>query len=61
MIQVPILIIHGEHSALLSKESVDLMCQENTLARFVQVPTGHAPSLLEPAQVNIVKAFLNES
>lgn len=58
MINIPILVIHGEHSDLLSKEGVDLMCQENPLTQVVSVPTGHAPSLLEPYQVKIVQDFL---
>lgn len=58
-IDIPMLIIHGEVSDLLTAESVDEMLAENTLASMVRIPeTGHAPALLEAEQVAIVRDFL---
>lgn len=58
-IDIPTLVIHGEQSALLTQEGVDMMMKANPLTEVVDIPlVGHAPSLLEPEQVKIVKDFL---
>ncbi|NOL50270.1 alpha/beta fold hydrolase [Pelistega europaea] len=58
-IDIPTLVIHGAASELLSSNGVEMMVQANPLTEVVDIPlVGHAPSLLEPEQVKIVKDFL---
>ncbi|MDY3330543.1 MAG: alpha/beta hydrolase [Pelistega sp.] len=58
VIDIPMLIIHGAVSDLLSADGVDRMLAENVLASMVRIPeTGHAPALLEADQVAMVRDF----
>lgn len=57
----PILIVRGAQSDLLSRETVEDMLKRNPGARVHEVDgVGHAPTLMDPAQVGPVAAFLLE-
>lgn len=58
-IRVPMLIIRGEESDLLSAENAQAMLERNPMARLVNVPgVGHAPSLRSAEQIEQVRSFL---
>lgn len=58
-LRCPVLIIRGETSDLLSKDTLAKMVAMNTQAKAVEVPlVGHAPTLLDEAQISIVRDFL---
>lgn len=55
----PILVLRGEHSDLLTAETAAEMAQRNTGARVVQIAgVGHAPTLMNEAQIAPVAQFL---
>jgi pimeloyl-ACP methyl ester carboxylesterase len=57
--QVPLLIVRGELSDLLSAETAKAMLAAAPGARLVTVPgVGHAPELNEPAAVAAIDQFL---
>lgn len=56
---LPMLIIRGETSDILSPEVASRMVQERPDARLVTVPKrGHAPMLTEPVAIASIRAFL---
>jgi len=58
-IQCPTLVIRGERSDLLSRETVAQMCLRGPKARSVEIPdVGHAPMFMDDAQVAVVREFL---
>ena len=58
-LQCPILLLRGERSDLLSKETAEQMQARNKNLQLIQIPeTGHAPSLLPQSQVQAVRHFL---
>ncbi|OZI19290.1 alpha/beta hydrolase [Bordetella genomosp. 9] len=58
-IDCPILVLRGQHSDLLSAETAREMARRNPGARVVEVPgVGHAPTLMDDAQIEPVEAFL---
>ena len=58
-IHCPTLVIRGERSDLLSRESVAQMEARGPKARSVEIPdVGHAPMFLDDAQVGVVHDFL---
>ena len=58
-IDCPILILRGENSDLLSRESVALMLEQNKNSQMVEIPeVGHAPTLMPEAQIRTVREFL---
>lgn len=61
-IRCPTLVIRGALSDLLLPETVAQMALRGPHASSVEVPAvGHAPMLMEPAQVDIVRNFLRAS
>jgi pimeloyl-ACP methyl ester carboxylesterase len=59
-IQCPTLVIRGEHSDLLSRETVAAMAARGPHARSVEIPAvGHAPMFMDDSQVAVVRDFLN--
>lgn len=55
------LLIRGAQSDLLSTKTVHEMAQRGPKARSVEVAgVGHAPTLIDPAQVQLVQEFLFE-
>ena len=60
-IRCPTLVMRGEHSDLLARETVAAMATRGPRARGVEIPgVGHAPMLLDAAQAAIVRAFLRD-
>lgn len=58
-INCPTLLIRGEESDLLSRETAQAMTQRGPKARVVEIPgVGHAPTLVDAAQIDVVKNFL---
>lgn len=57
--QVPLLIVRGERTDLLSQRTAEQMVEEAEDARLVTVPgVGHAPDLTEPEAAAAIDAFL---
>lgn len=58
-IRCPTLVIRGAHSDLLSRETVAAMTVRGPRASSVEIPdAGHAPPLLNAAQIAVVRDFL---
>ncbi|WP_374582107.1 alpha/beta fold hydrolase [Pseudoduganella sp.] len=61
-IRCPTLLVRGEHSDLLSRETAQMMTQRGPQARLVEIPgVGHAPTFLHDDQIAIAKDFLLNS
>jgi pimeloyl-ACP methyl ester carboxylesterase len=61
-IDCPILVMRGEHSDLLDSHTVQEMTRRNPRTRAFEVAgVGHAPTLMDPAQIEPVAAFLRET
>ena len=57
-IECPILIVRGADSDLLSRQTVDEMCQLNPHAKSIEIPhTGHAPAFIQNEQIDIARKF----
>ena len=54
----PVLMIRGEHSDLLARETLDEMMKRPHTEAHVVPDTGHAPMLMDDAQVHAVRRFL---
>lgn len=60
-IRCPTLVVRGAQSDLLSKKTTNQMMERGPKARVVEIPeVGHAPTLMDPGQISIVREFLNE-
>lgn len=60
-IEVPILVLHGARSDLLSQELASEMKRRNPRAAFHRFEDcGHAPPLMTPEQIEVVRRFLLE-
>lgn len=58
-ISCPTLLLHGEESDLLTKDTIQAMRQRGPRPRVVGFPgIGHAPTLLHDDQVAVVRDFL---
>ncbi len=58
-IRNPTLVLRGAQSDLLSRETADGMAARGPKAKVVEIPgVGHAPTLLNPDQISIVRDFL---
>jgi pimeloyl-ACP methyl ester carboxylesterase len=58
-IACPSLLIRGEESDLLSRETAQAMTQRGPKATVVEIPgVGHAPTFVHATQIAIVKNFL---
>lgn len=56
---MPTLVLRGENSDLLSRETVQEMTRRGPHARVAEIPgCGHAPALNVPDQIDIVRNFL---
>ena len=59
-ITVPILIVRGGESDLLSSVTVDEMLKRNPHARSITIPgVGHAPAFLKPEQIALAAEFFS--
>jgi pimeloyl-ACP methyl ester carboxylesterase len=57
----PTLVLHGEHSDLLTPEIMADMATLGPRPKFVTFSgCGHAPALIEPEQIGAVVGFLNQ-
>lgn len=60
-IRCPTLVLRGEQSDLLLRETALEMTQRGPKARLAEIPgVGHAPMLLDEPQIGIVAGFLRE-
>jgi len=60
-VRCPTLVLRGEHSDLLTRETCRAMMGRGPKAKVVEVPgVGHAPTLMHPGQIAIVREFLLE-
>lgn len=58
-IRCPTLLVRGEHSDLLSRETAQQMTQRGPRPRLVEIPgVGHAPTFVHNDQIAIARAFL---
>ena len=58
-IRCPTMVLRGAQSDLLSRDTADAMARRGPKAKVVEVPgVGHAPTLLNPDQIAIVRGFL---
>jgi pimeloyl-ACP methyl ester carboxylesterase len=58
-IRCPTLVLRGEQSDLLTRETVTQMASRGPRARAVEIPgVGHAPTLIHADQIAIVRDFL---
>lgn len=58
-IRCPTLVLRGAVSDLLAAETARQMGERGPKARVVEIPgVGHAPTLMDPAQIAIVREFL---
>jgi pimeloyl-ACP methyl ester carboxylesterase len=60
-IQCPILVLHGEYSDFLPPEIIRKMLYFQPDTKVMTIPgCGHAPSLMEPQQIQYVEDWLEE-
>jgi pimeloyl-ACP methyl ester carboxylesterase len=58
-VRCPVLVVRGERSSILPKDVLHAMLAVKPQAEVLEVKgAGHAPSLMEPAQIESVAAFL---
>ena len=58
-IRCPTLLVRGEHSDLLSRETAAAMAARGPKATVVEVPdVGHAPTFIQDEQIAIARRFL---
>ncbi|HET7669907.1 MAG TPA: alpha/beta hydrolase [Burkholderiales bacterium] len=58
-VRCPTLVLRGEHSDLLSRDTATEMSRRGPKAKIVEVRgVGHAPTLLDAGQIGIVRDFL---
>ena len=59
-IHIPMLIVRGGSSDLLSAATVAEMCKVNPYARSIEIPNvGHAPAFVKPEQIALAKEFFS--
>jgi cobalt-zinc-cadmium efflux system protein len=59
-IHIPMLIVRGGVSDLLSAKTVAEMCKVNPYIRSIEIPgVGHAPAFVKPEQIALVKEFFS--
>nr|WP_223245961.1 alpha/beta hydrolase [Polynucleobacter asymbioticus] len=59
-IRIPMLIVRGGDSDLLSAATVAEMCKINPYARSIEIPhVGHAPAFVKPEQIALAKEFFS--
>jgi len=60
-VRCPTLVLRGAESDLLSRDTAAQMARRGPKAKVVEIPgVGHAPTLLNPDQIGIVRDFLLE-
>jgi pimeloyl-ACP methyl ester carboxylesterase len=60
-VRCPTLLVRGEHSDVVSRQTAAEMARRGPKAKVVEIHgVGHAPTLLQPAQIALVRDFLLE-
>lgn len=60
-VRCPTLLIRGERSDVVSRETADAMARRGPKAKVVEFKgVGHAPTLLHPDQIAVVRDFLHQ-
>jgi pimeloyl-ACP methyl ester carboxylesterase len=60
-VRCPTLLVRGEHSDVVSRQTAAEMTRRGPKAKVVEIHgVGHAPTLLQPAQIALVRDFLLE-
>ena len=60
-IRCPTFVLRGAQSDLLSRETAEAMARRGPKAKVIEIPgVGHAPTLLNPDQIAIVRSCLLE-
>jgi len=58
-IRCPTLVLRGEQSDLLTRETAAQMAARGPRAKVVEIPgVGHAPTLIHADQIKVVREFL---
>ncbi len=58
-VRCPTLVLRGEHSDVLRRETAQAMAARGPKARLAEFPgVGHAPTLMHPGQIAVVRDFL---
>jgi pimeloyl-ACP methyl ester carboxylesterase len=58
-VRCPTLLLRGEHSDVVSRQTAAEMARRGPKAKVAEVPgVGHAPTLLQPDQIALVRDFL---
>ena len=58
-VRCPTLLLRGEHSDLVSRQAAAEMTRRGPKAKVAEIPgVGHAPTLLHPDQIAVVRDFL---
>lgn len=61
MIRCPVLVIRGENSDILTRETAEGMTRRGPKATVVEIEaTGHAPGLMDEHQIGLIARFLVE-
>ncbi len=61
VVRCPTLVLRGEHSDLLSRQTTQEMASRGPKARVFEVQgVGHAPSLMHDDQIAVIREFLME-
>ena len=59
-IHIPMLIVRGAQSDLLSTATVEQMCKVNAYARSIEIPNvGHAPAFVKKEQIALAQEFFS--
>lgn len=61
-IKCPVLIIRGEHSPLLTKETADEMLKRGPDAELIEIPqSAHAPALMSADEIKITQNWITNT
>ena len=61
-VRCPVLLMRGELSGVLPADVADTMVEIKPQAQLVEIPgAGHAPALMSPLEIAIVREFLREA
>lgn len=59
-IKCPVLVLRGAYSDILPRETAQQMTERGPKAHLVEIANiGHAPALMDDAQINVVRDFLD--
>ena len=59
-VRCPVMVLHGEDSDILLRETAEEMGQRGPKAKVVHIAgVGHAPMMMDDAQIGLVRDWLN--